>query len=213
MKKSKVCPWWMGYMLLFPLRKIGQDPKKILSPYIKPGMSIMDYGCAMGYFSIPLARMTGRKGHVYCVDIQKKMLEKLKKRSVKYNVTSIIRPLQVGINYHPADLSGQLDFILLFAVVHEVPDKEKLFRDLYKMSKSGCKVLLAEPKSHVTTRNFTKSLLLAQSAGYKVIDEKPLQNGLCTLLMKPKVVEPFEMTSRFNKKDAFQDQPEISIEQ
>ena len=184
MKNNNICPWWMGYMLIIPFRKFGQDPEEILSPHIKPGMAIMDYGCAMGYFSIPLARMTGRQGQVFCVDIQKKMLTKLKRRSVKYNVTSIIRPLQVGKNYHPVDLSGQLDFILLFSVVHEVPDKIKLFRDLYIMSKSGCKVLFAEPKSHVSQETFAKSLQLAQSAGFKVTDEKPMQKELCKFLIK-----------------------------
>ncbi|MBN1416139.1 MAG: methyltransferase domain-containing protein [Bacteroidales bacterium] len=184
MKNNNVCPWWMGYMLLIPFRKFGQHPEEILSPYIKPGMTIMDYGCSMGYFSIPLARMTGRKGLVYCVDIHKKTLTKLKKRSVKYNVTSIIRPLQVGKNYHPADLSGQLDFILLFSVVHEVPDKKQLFSDLYTMSKSGGKVLFAEPEGQVMSQSFAKSLKLAQSAGFRVTDEKPMQNGLCKFLVK-----------------------------
>lgn len=171
-------------MLLIPFRKFVQDSEEILSPYVQPGMNIMDYGCAMGYFSIPLAMMTGRKGQVYCVDIQRKMLEELKKRSVKYNVTSIIRPLQVGKNYHPADLSGQLDLILLFAVVHEVPDKEQLFNDLFLMSKNGGKVLFAEPKGHVTSLTFSKCLQLAQSAGFKVTDEKFMQKDFCRLLMK-----------------------------
>jgi 2-polyprenyl-3-methyl-5-hydroxy-6-metoxy-1,4-benzoquinol methylase len=146
MEKQHICPWWLGYTFILPIRKYQHNPQKILGPYIKPGMTVMDYGCAMGYFSIPLAQMTGIKGKVYCVDIQEKMLSQLKRRSVKYNVTSIIQPLQVGKNYNPAHLSDQLDFVLLFAVVHEVPDKKQLFVDLYNMSRNGGKVLFAEPR-------------------------------------------------------------------
>lgn len=83
MKNLQICPWWMGYALLIPLRKLGQDPFKILNPYVKTGMMIMDYGSAMGYFSLPMAKMVGDKGKVYCVDIQKKMLEKLQQRARK----------------------------------------------------------------------------------------------------------------------------------
>jgi predicted O-methyltransferase YrrM len=75
--------------MLIPLRKLQHNPVKILAPYIKPGMKAMDFGPAMGYFSIPLAKLTGTKGKVYCVDIQEKMLEKLKQRAVKYGVNTI----------------------------------------------------------------------------------------------------------------------------
>lgn len=182
--KNGVCPWWIGYTLLIPIRKYQHDPYKILGPHIKQGMTVMDYGCAMGYFSIPLAKMTGSHGKVYCVDIQDKMLTKLKKRSVKYNVSSVIKPLQVGKDYDTIKLQGKLDFILIFMVVHEVPDKKQLFTDLYSMTKAGGKVLFAEPKGHVTSEDFEKSINYARDAGFKLSEEKPLKKGLNAFLIK-----------------------------
>lgn len=35
---EQVCPVWIGYFLLSPLRKLFQNPNKILSPYVKDGM-------------------------------------------------------------------------------------------------------------------------------------------------------------------------------
>jgi len=183
-KNNSVCPVWIGYSLLIPLRKLRHDPEKILKPHIKPGMEVMDYGSAMGYFSIPLARMTGDTGKVYCVDIQEKMLLKLQKRAAKYGVSSIIRALQVGSSYNTAELSGKLDFVLLFAVLHEVPDKAGLFNDIFTMLRPGGKILFAEPKGHVTTKEFENSLLLAGKAGLRVSEEKPDLKGLCAFLVK-----------------------------
>jgi len=181
---NHVCPVWLAYTFLLPLRKYQHDPVKILSPFIKEGMIVMDYGSAMGWFSIPMARMTGSQGTVYCVDIQAKMLEKLNKRAEKFNVDNVIQTLQVGNDFNPDELAGKLDFILLFAVVHEVPEKQQLFNELYKMLKSGGKVLFAEPKGHVTPSDFERSVFMACNAGLKVLPDKPMDKGLCKLLIR-----------------------------
>ena len=181
---NNVCPVWLAYTFLLPLRKFQHDPQKILSPYIKEGMSVMDYGCAMGWFSIPMAGMIGSHGKVYCVDLQAKMLEKLNKRAVKFNVDNVIQTKQVGKDYNPDELIEKLDFVLLFAVVHEVPDKEQLFCDLFRMLKPGGKILFAEPKGHVCQGDFEKSINIALKEGLKLLPERPVERGLSKLLIK-----------------------------
>ena len=37
-----VCPWWGGYFIDNPLRRLLHNPKKILGPYVKPGMTVME---------------------------------------------------------------------------------------------------------------------------------------------------------------------------
>lgn len=181
---NHVCPWWLGYTFILPIRKYQHNPQKILGSHVVEGMTVMDYGCAMGYFSIHLAKMTGSAGEVYCVDIQEKMIEKLQKRALKYGVSSIITPLLVGKNYHVAELNGKLDFALLFAVVHEVPDKAELFRDMFSMLKESGKILFFEPKGHVKQADFDNSLRLAKDAGFVVLPEKPVNKGLSAILIK-----------------------------
>jgi 2-polyprenyl-3-methyl-5-hydroxy-6-metoxy-1,4-benzoquinol methylase len=181
---NKVCPWWLGYTFLIPLRKYQHDPYKILGSHIKQGMTVMDYGCAMGYFSIPIAKMTGPNSRVYCVDIQEKMLVNLKKRAIKHNVSPVIKTLQVGKNFNPAGLKNQLDFVLLFMVAHEVPDQKNLFSDLYAMLKTGGKILFFEPQGHVKPEDFERSIQFAKAAGFKVSEEKPIKKGLGAFLVK-----------------------------
>lgn len=184
MENTHLCPVWVAYTFLLPIRKLQHNPDKILSPYVNKGMKVMDYGCAMGYFSIPLARMTGPEGIVYCVDIQEKMLKKLEKRAVRYNVADIIRLLLVNKNFNPSELTEKLDFILLFNVVHEVRDKKQLFTDLVSMLKKGGKILFSEPKGHVRPADFEQSLRLAVGSGLKITGEKPVKNGISMLLVK-----------------------------
>ena len=43
-----VCPWWGGYFIDNPLRRLLHNPKKILGPYVKPGMTVMDFGWEAG---------------------------------------------------------------------------------------------------------------------------------------------------------------------
>ena len=125
-----------------------------------------------------------KKGNVYFVDIQEKMLEKLQTRANKAGLGKIIKPRLVGKTYHIEELQNIIDFVMLFAVVHEVPNKEKLFNDLYSMVKPGGKILFAEPKGHVTPEEFEKSIQLAKTAGFKVSEEKPMAKGLSAFLFK-----------------------------
>ena len=165
-----VCPWWVGYFLINPLRKLSEDPEKIFAAYIKPGMTVIDYGCAMGYFSIPLAKMTGNSGKVHCFDIQERMLRKLKKRARKRNLQKIISPHLITRN-DETDFEGMdqsADFALLCHVVHEVPEKRTLFQNIYRMLKPEALLYFAEPPKHVKDDEFNQSVEYARQAGFVV---------------------------------------------
>ena len=109
---ERVCPVWVGYLLASPLRKFAHNPDKILSPYVKEGMTVLDIGSAMGFFSIPMAQMVGPEGKVICVDMQEKMLERLQKRAHKAGVADRIetRLWEEGLTLGPVasrDLSRE----------------------------------------------------------------------------------------------------------
>ena len=50
----RVCPWWMGYLLMCPLRRLGQNPDRMLAPFVATGMTVMEVGPGMGFFTLPL---------------------------------------------------------------------------------------------------------------------------------------------------------------
>ena len=175
-----ICPWWMGYLLTCPIRRWLQDPEKILSPYITEGMTVLDIGPGMGFFTIPAARMVGNGGKVIAVDVQSRMLKPLVKRAEKAGVadrvvTKLIEPDSIGV-------SDPIDFCLLFNVVHEVPDAAALFSQIKAILKPRGKVLLVEPGWHVSEQEFQETLGLASNAGLKVIGKPEIRRSRSALL-------------------------------
>ncbi|GAB4307220.1 MAG: class I SAM-dependent methyltransferase [Myxococcota bacterium] len=171
--RDHVCPIWMGYLLTNPLRRLVQSPEKILSKYIGEGMSVIEVGPAMGFFSLYLARAVGEQGRVFCIDIQEEMLKKLSKRAEKSGLSNRIETrLCPSGSLKVEDLEGKCDFALVFAVVHETSDPEKLFSELYSSLKSGGGMLVSEPSGHVTAYEFEKTIELAKKAGF-IFKESP----------------------------------------
>lgn len=181
----RVCPLWIGYLLLLPVRKIWQNPEKILSAYVKENMTVLDIGSAMGYFSIPLARMAGAPGKVICVDMQEKMLRALRKRAIRAGVSDRIETHLCGQNSLQLDkFAGSVDFALAFAVVHEVPDSSKLFREIAAALKPGARLLLAEPRGHVKDKDFADTLCAATQGGFQVAGEPHIARSHAALLQR-----------------------------
>jgi 2-polyprenyl-3-methyl-5-hydroxy-6-metoxy-1,4-benzoquinol methylase len=185
MEKNHVCPYWMGYFLMNPMRKLMHNPRRILGTYIRPGMIVIDYGCAMGYFSIPLAKMVRKQGKVFCFDIQDKMLEKLISRAMKARVEEIVVPRRINSSDNSNQMSNQTaDFALLFAVAHEIADKAQLFSFLSSKMKTNALLLFAEPRGHVKTGSFTQSVLLAEKEGFRKVRDLKITKSHAILLEK-----------------------------
>ena len=133
-----ICPWWIGYLLISPLRRLGQNPKKILAPYIKPGMIALDVGCGMGFFSLDMARLAGSNGKVICVDAQEKMIASLMKRATKAGLQNLIDSRVCSRDsLKLEDVKHGVGFALAFAIVHEVPDAKSFFQQIYSALKSN----------------------------------------------------------------------------
>jgi 2-polyprenyl-3-methyl-5-hydroxy-6-metoxy-1,4-benzoquinol methylase len=184
MEQQHICPWWLGYFLINPLRKLMQNPYKILAPYVKDNMRVIDFGSGMGYFSLPLAKLVGANGNVYCIDLQQKMLDKLMKRAHKKKFSHIITPVQCRTGSYGMEKQTAIDFILLFAVVHEVPDSKALFSACHQSLKKGGCVLFSEPKAHIKKSAFKQSLNEAEAAGFSITTYPDIRGGISALLLK-----------------------------
>src|SRR6516225_8486491 len=101
----RICPWWIGYLLASPVRLwLGQDPVKIVSPYVREGMTVLEPGPGLGFFTVPLARLVGSSGRVIALDMQPKMIEGLKRRAAKASVLG-----QIDARVTSADTMGISD--------------------------------------------------------------------------------------------------------
>jgi ubiquinone/menaquinone biosynthesis C-methylase UbiE len=164
-KPQIVCPPGLCFTFSNPARKFLQDPYKILQPYIKPGMTILDVGPGMGYFTIPLAAMNGNTGKVIAADLQQAMLDGIRRNADKAGVADRITlhramPDKIGI-------TEAIDFCLAFWMVHEVPDRKRFLGEIYTQLKTGGLLLLVEPKIHVSKQNFYATVEIAKWLGFQ----------------------------------------------
>ena len=104
--------------LIIHLRRFLHDPDALLASHVRPGMTVADIGCGMGYFSLALARLVGEKGQVLSVDLQQEMLDRVRTRALKQGLAGTIRTVLAGKN--DITITGPVDFILTFWMVHEV---------------------------------------------------------------------------------------------
>jgi ubiquinone/menaquinone biosynthesis C-methylase UbiE len=176
---ERVCPPWMGYLLLNPLRKLKESPTKILGPFVDEGMVVLEPGCAMGFFTLPLARMVGPEGKVVAVDLEPRMLSKLERRARRAKLAERLDIRQcdaggLGID----DLADRVDFCIVMHVVHEVPDPATFFGEIRRSLKPGAKLLVIEPKGHVSAEDFGRSVAIAEEKGLRHIESPDIRGDL-----------------------------------
>lgn len=168
MSNTYVCPAEHSGFLDSKIRKIFHNPEKILKPYISDGMKVLDIGCGPGFFTIEIINLVGNSGNVVAADLQEEMLLKLKNK--------ISTNLEDRINFHKVEknklnLNDKFDFILVFYMLHEVPNQEKFLKELKEHLNINGKILISEPWGHVSKRDFQKSIQIIKKLGFKIIEE------------------------------------------
>lgn len=182
---AHVCPWWMGYLLASPIRRWIENPDTLLGPYIEPGMTILEPGPGMGFLTLPMARLVGPCGRIVAVDIQAKMLDRLRSRAAKAGLlprveARLAQPGTLGIG----DLDGQVDLVAAVAVVHEMPSTEAFFREAAAALKPEGTLLLVEPAGHVDRAKFAHQIDLARRAGLEKTQRLAVRRCLGAVLTK-----------------------------
>ena len=179
-----ICPWQHGPSLSMRLRLLVHNPRRMFCQYIKNGMTVIDVGCGMGFFTIPISGMVGSDGRVIAVDLQPEMLEGLKKRSVKKECFNIVLHQCKVDTLSLEEWTGKVDFALVFWMLHEVQDSRRLMSDIFSVLSDNGKLLFAEPKGHVSAEEFKGSLDLIKKAGFSIVETPKVAFSRAILLKK-----------------------------
>ena len=181
----RVCPWWIGYLLASPVRRLWYDPTTVVGPYVREGMTVLEPGPGMGFFTLELARLVGLSGRVVAIDIQPRMLSSLKRRVARAGLLERVDArLATPDSLRIADLAGAVDFTLAFALVHELPAVEAFFVEVANASKSGAGLLFAEPAGHVKRADFEAELAAAAHAGFKLVERPQIRRSHAAFLKR-----------------------------
>jgi predicted methyltransferase len=112
-----------------PDREKWQKPDQIMDALnIADGSTVADIGAGAGWFTIHLARRVGPRGTVYAQDVQRQMLEAIRRRVAKEGLVNVQPRLGEGSN--PNLPAASLDAVLVVDVYPEVEDRVTFLRNL-----------------------------------------------------------------------------------
>jgi ubiquinone/menaquinone biosynthesis C-methylase UbiE len=167
-RNKRVCPVERAGGLDSRIRRWLHNPQKILGPYVKEGMTVIDIGCGPGLYAIEMALMVGDSGRVIAADLQDGMLDLVRNKVAGTEIENRVtlhkcESTKIGV-------TEKIDFALAFYMVHELPDQEAFYSELATILKPGGQLLVIEPPFHVSRSAFRKSLDRANAAGLKASD-------------------------------------------
>jgi len=102
---------------------------------IREGMTVLDYGCNKGAYTIPTARIVGNAGRVFALDINEQALAELH-QTARDEVLTNIETIQLdACRDHVPETIPQLDVVLLFDVLQVIDDKYGLLKVMHSLLK------------------------------------------------------------------------------
>jgi len=155
--------------LTYKLRDLFQNPRRSLEKArLREGMSMVDYGCGPGSFTIPAAELVGGKGKVFAVDIHPLAIRAVKQKASRKGLenveTALVRGYDTGIE------ESSIDRVLLIDTIHLIEDPDALFREIHRMLKPDG--LLFMEKGHMAMSEQKKTV---EGTGlFKIVESQGL---------------------------------------
>lgn len=158
----------------------SEERRRILPPHetlikagLKPGDTVADVGCGIGYFTVPAAGIVGPTGKVYAMDISPEMLIEVEKKKTEMPLANITTVLTEEDNLKIADNS--VTFVFLCNVLHEVENTANLLSEANRILANDGRIAILEwekiesnfgpPLNHRLAREYVIQLL--QDSGFK----------------------------------------------
>lgn len=163
------CPSEISWILENPLRERLLSASKTLKRVgVGAGTKVLELGPGPGFLSIEASRIIGESGRLCCLDIQPKMLAKLK-RKVGRNAARNVDLVVGDANSLPfADNSFHLAFLV--CVLGEIPRNEVALSELHRVLRPGGVLSITEwfGDPDYSTRSAVSAL--GERAGFKPVE-------------------------------------------
>ena len=178
-------------LLESPDRAAWQKPEQIMDAlHIADGSSVADIGAGAGWFTIRLARRVGPNGVVYSQDVQREMLEAIRRRVSREGLQNVQTRLGDGSN--PNLQVTRLDAIVVVDAYQEVEDRVTFLKNLAQALKPNGLIGVVNwnpgrggpgPPENVRVE---KSSVIAdvRAAGLRIVDEETLPYQYMLVLAK-----------------------------
>jgi SAM-dependent methyltransferase len=178
-------------LLESPDRAEWQKPEQIMDVlHIADGSTVADIGAGAGWFTIRLARRVGPNGIVYSQDVQREMLEAIRRRVSREGLQNVRTRLGEGSD--PNLLVMGLDAIVVVDAYQEVEDRVTFLQNLARALKPNGLIGVVNWKpgrggpgppenARVDKASVTSDV---RAAGLRIVDEEMLPYQYMLVLAK-----------------------------
>lgn len=178
------CPAEFEFLLENPyVRHLAGAERLIKLGTIEPGMSVLDAGCGTGRITLPMAQAVGDEGRVTALDLQEKMLDRVRQRAHENELHNIeFIHGGAGLGLLP---QRTFDRAVLVTVLGEIPNRTEALREILQALKPGGVLLVGEllPDPHYQTRRTVRSS--GEAVGFEFMDCTGTVIAHTTRLRKP----------------------------
>lgn len=99
---------------------------------IGPGMTVLDFGCGPGGFTLAAARLVGAEGRVHAFDVHPLAAKTVHDRAIKQGLDNV----RVSCTDSIAGIApGTLDAVLLYDILHDLPRPEEILAAAHRALK------------------------------------------------------------------------------
>jgi ubiquinone/menaquinone biosynthesis C-methylase UbiE len=159
-------------------RKEQHNPETVLiEAGVTEGMVMVDLGSGPGFFTMPMADMTGENGLVYAVDSNQIMLRGLRENIAKSEVNPKTIKLVKSDVCNTGIPSESVDLVLFANILHEVENRKAFFQEVRRISKPTARIVDVDWKKIPTERGPPLKLRLSEAEANQVF----AQNGFCVI--------------------------------
>jgi ubiquinone/menaquinone biosynthesis C-methylase UbiE len=144
--------------LVFCVRDWLRPPEGILREAgVRPGMTVLDFGCGPGGFSVAAARMVGGSGTVYALDMHPLAVKCVENAASNQGLANIQAAHADNIRGLP---NGSMDLVLCYDVLHELRDPSRILSEIARILKP--KGILSVSDHHLKERELVATMEIAE---------------------------------------------------
>lgn len=157
--------WWA---LDNPYREwFGTHEKVLRWAGLSAGMKVIDIGCGTGLITAALTRIVGARGHVIGVELSGAMLQRAQRRLGTTHNVSLVR---ADAGRLPFARRGHFDAVVLYYVMHEIPNRQAFLAQVGDLLKNGGRLLVVEPWIEVGPAMLKQEIEQVARSGFALID-------------------------------------------
>lgn len=126
----------LGFKLMalaFTIRDLVSPRINVLKEVgIKPGATVLDYGCGPGSYILPLSTLIAAAGVIYALDIHPAAIQAVQKIVSKNNLTNVKTIHSSGDTGLP---DQSVDVVLLYDTYHALDNPDDVLPEIYRILK------------------------------------------------------------------------------